>query len=269
MTLAWATTIHKVQGLTLDEIVVDMKGGRFNNGQAYVAFSRVKTMQGLHIVNFTASAIKSSSKVQEEMDRLNTKLLPPLAQLQCFSLTDSHITIALLNVRSLNAKLPDILSDNNMACASILCFCETWLSESHAPLQIFNHHTILRCDRQSDNNKGGVLMSIDPHIKVTNTSTFCIGNCIEGIVTKLMFPNASEVRLVLIYRSPSSPLNALVSNLSTIISQLSMSTLPILIMGDFNVDLLCDSTNNTLLQMMLTNGFTQLVNSPTNDSGPY
>ena len=36
LTLAWATTIHKVQGLTLDEIVVDMKGGRFCPGKAYV-----------------------------------------------------------------------------------------------------------------------------------------------------------------------------------------------------------------------------------------
>ena len=60
LTLAWATTIHKVQGLTLDEIVVDMKGCRLSPGQAYVEFSRVKTLQGLHILNFNTKAIKKS-----------------------------------------------------------------------------------------------------------------------------------------------------------------------------------------------------------------
>ena len=38
LTLAWATTIHNVQGPTLDEIVVDMKGSHFSAGQAYVAY---------------------------------------------------------------------------------------------------------------------------------------------------------------------------------------------------------------------------------------
>ena len=69
LTLAWA---HKVQGLTLDEIVVDMKGNRFNPGQA---FSRVKTLQGLHILNFNAFAIKKSNDVHNKMVRLNANLL--------------------------------------------------------------------------------------------------------------------------------------------------------------------------------------------------
>ena len=46
--------------ITLDEIVVDMKGGRFSSWQAYVAFSRVKTLQGLHILNFNAKCIKKA-----------------------------------------------------------------------------------------------------------------------------------------------------------------------------------------------------------------
>ena len=37
---------------------------------------------------------------------------------------------ATMNVRSILAKLPDIKTDNNLRCAGILCFCETWLNES-------------------------------------------------------------------------------------------------------------------------------------------
>ena len=48
LTLSWATTIHKVQRLTLDAIVVNMKGTRFSAGQIYVALSRVKSLSGLH-----------------------------------------------------------------------------------------------------------------------------------------------------------------------------------------------------------------------------
>ena len=51
---------NDTQGLTLDEIDVDMKGGRFSPGQAYVAFSCVKTLKGLHILNFNAKAIKKT-----------------------------------------------------------------------------------------------------------------------------------------------------------------------------------------------------------------
>ena len=85
-----------MQGLTLDKIVVDMEGGRFSPGQAYVAFSRVKKLEGLHLLNFNTKAIKASSDVKLEMERLNHNLLSPLPLISISLSFASSISIALL-----------------------------------------------------------------------------------------------------------------------------------------------------------------------------
>lgn len=47
--LAWAVTVHKSQGQTYEEVIIDMGRGAFSPGQTYVALSRVRSLEGLYL----------------------------------------------------------------------------------------------------------------------------------------------------------------------------------------------------------------------------
>lgn len=59
--LAWAITVHKSQGMTLDEALIDLSHS-FTPGMGYVALSRVRTLEGLHLLGFNDIALKVSNK---------------------------------------------------------------------------------------------------------------------------------------------------------------------------------------------------------------
>ena len=61
--LAYALTIHKAQGLTLDKVFIDFDRV-FADGQAYVALSRAKTLEGLYLKHFNASKIFANDEVK-------------------------------------------------------------------------------------------------------------------------------------------------------------------------------------------------------------
>jgi hypothetical protein len=69
--LAWALTIHKSQGATLDAAEIDVGSGIFECGQTYVALSRVKSLQGLYLTSFDANRIRINKKVKDYYDALS------------------------------------------------------------------------------------------------------------------------------------------------------------------------------------------------------
>jgi ATP-dependent DNA helicase PIF1 len=81
--LAWALTIHKAQGATLDVAEIDAGSGIFECGQTYVALSRVKSLEGLYLTSFDAKKIRIHKKVQEFYQLLkeySTQIVVPVAQ---------------------------------------------------------------------------------------------------------------------------------------------------------------------------------------------
>lgn len=62
---AWAITIHKSQGATLDLVELDAGNSIFECGQTYVALSRVKSLGGLYLKAFNPQKIKIYKKVQD------------------------------------------------------------------------------------------------------------------------------------------------------------------------------------------------------------
>ena len=61
---AWALTIHKCQGMTLDRVVMDLQSV-FDDGMAYVALSRARSLEGTQLLGFDARKVTANARVLE------------------------------------------------------------------------------------------------------------------------------------------------------------------------------------------------------------
>ena len=79
--LAFSISVHKAQGLSLQSAIVDIGETTFGSGMAYVALSRVKTLHGLHLIDFERSKIVCDQKSVIQYNRLRALYTPHLDQI--------------------------------------------------------------------------------------------------------------------------------------------------------------------------------------------
>lgn len=85
--LAWAITIHKSQGMTLDAAEMDL-GDVFELGMGYVALSRVRSLNGLKLLNLNELALKVHPRILEQDKIFQNNAEDAIQYLQTFSLEE-------------------------------------------------------------------------------------------------------------------------------------------------------------------------------------
>jgi hypothetical protein len=94
--LAWAITIHKSQGQTLDRLIIDLTGGTFADGQLYVALSRCTSMAGLVLRRpVKAVDLKTDPRVRRFLEQGN--------QLPC-SRGPAYLAVCTVGARALRVE---------------------------------------------------------------------------------------------------------------------------------------------------------------------
>ena len=158
LALAWACTIHKVQGLTLSTVVFSFelyKQKQFNYGQAYVALSRVKSLEQLYIIGeIDPKHIRADPRVHKEYERLRSRDLQaciPDIMTSCAAASDT-ISFTLLNVRSLRKHCTDLKFDLGITCCDVLALTETRLKPSETNEFIEEHLDAFQITRQDNEN---------------------------------------------------------------------------------------------------------------------
>ena len=266
LTLSYACTVHKVQGLTQEKIVVSFqlnKQRSFNPGQMYVALSRVTSLNGLFLIgDYLISAIKANTESEKEYLRLRNRenlldrpiTLPP---------QDNNLVITLLNIRSLNKKYRSIKNHEQLTNNDLLLFTETHISNDSNTEEISEHLNSFSMYFNNDVskykslalglNKSSVQMLDLRHVSGLSVVKFVKKTFSDRIFTAL-----------LLYRSHQETFQSFFYKLATSLIEVREIEF---ILRDFNINLLKGSNEKEMLQNNL-HDFEQIVEGPTHvDSG--
>ena len=231
--------------------------GKFRPGEAYVAFSRVRTLETLYIINYTRNQICVSEHVKKEVKRLRKNILPSYL----FHDVPQGVKLLHINIGNLNSKRDDIKNDHMFQDANIISLNETHLGHGDIltphMMGIETDMLTVHCDH--NNRGGGVALIVNKNLHPIQIR---MNTILEIAVVEITQP--IHIIVIAVYRPPSTPIDIFLNSMLEIIAE--FQHVPTCIVGDFNEDV--SMTSNThCCTMLKSQGFEQMINKPTHDSG--
>ena len=130
LTPASGKTVYKAEGATVDKVVVDLsqKDRKYKMPHMhYVAFSRVKKLEDLYILNMNENTLDVDNDVNIEMERLRREAALELCYVPLYKIGAGKTKIAFNNARSLHKHFKDVEFEPNVLAADVIGFAETRL----------------------------------------------------------------------------------------------------------------------------------------------
>ena len=261
--LSWACTVHKVQGLTLENVVVSLelkKQKSFNYGQIYVALSRATSLQGLHILGkIEGKHIKANPKVNEEYERLrhSSSIFKTPANTDLSN--KSTLTVSLLNVRSLRKHCKDIKHHCQLFNSDILALTETQLLPGESDMGIKEHLIPFRIYRQDHctDKFSSMAICVKSHLEVKDHEYI---SSLNAVKFNLIDTNVQKyICFLLLYRKNNSNFSQYMNALEYAINSSRIDV----VLGDFNVNYFNETHSQPLISLMESLNYSQIVTEPT------
>ena len=256
--LAWAVTIHKVQGQTFVKgtTVVIHWDNRFRPGMAYVALGRCESINDIYITEkFRADKIKcdlDALAMSQELERRAAQIsgLRDIWFLGC-----QVVKVSFLNIRSLPRHHADLQRDSVLLASDAVCLAETWLckDQSTDALQLPGY------DLEAINvGQGKGVANYTRHTLLSGPSAAAVSASFQALRTRV-----SGVYIITVYRSDGFNIPEMALKVQELIDECSEEA-RIVIVGDFNFP--GDEVNN-FTYVLSRRGFKQIVKEPTHLGG--
>ena len=250
LTPASGKSVWKAEGATEDRVVVDLSQ-QTRHCQIlhihYVAFSRVKKLEDLYILNMNEAAMALDEDVNVEMQRLRTEATLELCYVPLYKIDPHKNKIAFNNARSLHKHFKDVEFEPNVLAADAIGFAETRLCRRdenvHFALKRFRLIRLDDTEKESVNRPHhGLALYVKEYFQIQKVMKMQCKS-FEFIFACVYSIQRGYVQVVVLYKYPKTSQTDFRKDIHRHLRPVIDLNAKLAILGDFNIQIDCVNTD--------------------------